>query len=104
MNSFNILRSANIAIENLFKNSLTSILIVIGAIISKLLSNNLVKYAINRVEDNDPDNVSAVEQRAYTLGSLVRNIFNVLIYGTMFVMLLAEWGINITPILTGAEL
>jgi len=93
---------ASISPEQLTKSSLSSILIVIVALVSRLVAHQIVKYAIYKIEDDDPDNVNALEQRAYTLGSLARNIFNVIIYGTMIVMLLDAWGVNIAPILTGA--
>ncbi|PIP56365.1 hypothetical protein COX05_03425 [candidate division WWE3 bacterium CG22_combo_CG10-13_8_21_14_all_39_12] len=37
-----------------------------------------------------------------TLQQVLHNIISVVIWGIVFVMVLAEWGMNITPIITGA--
>ena len=76
--------------------------IVLGAFIIKFTSMFIVNALVARIEDDDPDSDTALEQRAYTLRSLVGNVFNVVVFGTALIMLLAEWGINIAPILTGA--
>ncbi|MFZ5425094.1 MAG: mechanosensitive ion channel family protein [Patescibacteria group bacterium] len=79
-----------------------SFVIVAIALVAKLASNQLVVYVLKTLEDNDTNTVNNLEQRAYTLASIVKSFFSVAIFGIAFVMLLSEWGINIAPILTGA--
>ena len=75
--------------------------IVVGAFVLKFVSVFVVNALVARVEDGDPETDTALEQRAYTLRSLTGNVFNIVIFGTAVIMLLDEWGVNITPILTG---
>jgi small conductance mechanosensitive channel len=76
--------------------------IILAALIGRLLAELVIKALVKKMEDEDPDTTTAIEQRTYTLAGLTRNILNILILGTTIVMVLAQWGINITPILTGA--
>lgn len=92
-----------IAIPTFFaEHIVASAVIVFLAFLIRVAVAKALKIAIIRVEDDDPEAVSALEQRAYTLGGVVRNTLNIVIYGTMMAMLLAEWGINIGPLLAGA--
>ena len=84
------------------KNMIYSGAIALIAILARIASGFIIKSLVKRLEDNDPEATSSLEQRAYTLASLARNIANVLILGTAGIMILSQWGINITPILTGA--
>jgi small conductance mechanosensitive channel len=88
--------------ENIINTLGTSAVIVLMALFTKLLSNALVKGVVRRVEDDNEDEDTALEKRAYTLSGIIKNLFNVVIFSAMAITLLAEWGINITPILTGA--
>jgi len=84
------------------KNLIYSLLILVLAAVSKHIAVVILKAAVAKVEDDDPKTTNALEQRAYTLGSLINNVLNVLIYGIAVVMILSQWGIDIMPILTGA--
>lgn len=88
--------------EYVTKNLIASGSIVLAAIVGRLLAEVIINRIIKKVEDDDTSSVSALEQRAQTLGSLIKNATNILIFGTMVVMIVSEWGINIAPILTGA--
>ncbi|MDC0449091.1 mechanosensitive ion channel [bacterium] len=87
---------------NITQNLTYSGAIILAAIVSRLFAAFFIKALVKRLEDNDPETTSALEQRTYTLAGLAKNITNVLIYGTAFIMVLSQWGINIAPILTGA--
>jgi hypothetical protein len=41
-------------------------------------------------------------QRAATIGSLLRSIASFVIYGTAFVLILGEFGVNLAPIIASA--
>jgi small conductance mechanosensitive channel len=53
-------------------------------------------------ETEDRSHVSEVEKRARTLGNIINNAGFVLILGVAIMMTLSEFGLNITPIITGA--
>lgn len=80
----------------------TSSVILLAALLSRVLVSSAIKAAIHKIEDDDPATNTALEQRAYTLGNVMRVALNLIIYGIAFITILSEWGINVTPILTGA--
>jgi small-conductance mechanosensitive channel len=89
-------------IEYLTKTSISSLSILAGALVIRVLIGIGINKLLKRLEDDDPDTTSELEQRSLTLASLGKNIANVLVYGIALIMVIAEWGINIAPILTGA--
>ncbi|MFN2494575.1 MAG: mechanosensitive ion channel family protein, partial [Pseudonocardiaceae bacterium] len=52
--------------------------------------------------DSAPLSTERRSQRARTIGSLLRSVSSFVIYGVAFVMVLAEFGIDIAPILASA--
>jgi len=68
-------------------------------------SYRLLKITIQRmeaiVEDDDSSTVSDQEQRAQTLGQILRNAGQILIYVIAGMMILRELGLDIGPILAG---
>lgn len=66
--------------------------ILVGAFVVKFIFMFTVGLLFDRIRG----------QRVKTLRSLIGNILNIVIFGTAGVMLLAEWGVSIAPILTGA--
>ncbi|MFC1722305.1 mechanosensitive ion channel family protein [Patescibacteria group bacterium] len=91
-----------IKMNNILENFITSTLIFIGAFIAKRIAYHVVSSAIHKIEDDDPSTDTALEQRAYTLGNVVKGALNILIYGIAFITIVSEWGIDVAPILTGA--
>lgn len=84
-------------------NHLTvSVVIIIIGLISKIILTRSIRLIISRIEDEDPDNTSALEARAYTLQSIANNVINLSFVSITFLIILSEWGINIGPILAGA--
>jgi len=84
--------------HNLIYTGVILLVAIIGRIIASLVINALVK----RIQDDDLESVSTLEQRTKTLAGLTNNIVRFAITGTAFIMILSQWGINIAPILTGA--
>ncbi|MCK5021921.1 MAG: mechanosensitive ion channel [Candidatus Pacebacteria bacterium] len=62
----------------------------------------IVKKLEKTVDDGNDSHVSKKEQRMETLGGLIINTGNVIIYGVLFLMILSLFGIDITPILASA--
>src|SRR5262245_25653249 len=53
-------------------------------------------------DDQRLQSAERLAQRARTIGSLLRSVSTFVIYGVAFVMILAEFGIDIAPILASA--
>jgi len=94
----NGLNMAGEAVERLI---VTGVIVVV-AIVAKIASKIFVKIVLNKIEDDDPEHDTTLEQRAKTLASLVNNFFTFLIFGITLVTILSQWGVDIAPILTGA--
>lgn len=87
---------------NFLANSWRSILIVIGGLVANAVLRKAVHVGVRRFDDEDPTTVSAREQRAQTLGNVLNTVGGIAIWGIVFVTLLSEWGLDITPLITGA--
>ena len=81
---------------------LTSTIILISAVLLRVLAFTVLKASIHKIEDDDPTTNTTLEQRAYTLGNIIKSALNLTIYGIAFITIMAEWGINVAPLLTGA--
>lgn len=81
---------------------LTSIIILIAAFLLRIFAFAVLKASINKIEDDDPATNTALEQRAHTLGNIIKGTLNIAIYGIAFITIMSEWGINVAPLLTGA--
>lgn len=77
---------------------LNTLLIIFLALMTKYLGNS----GINSLTQKVSIKRLGMEQRAQTLGSVLKSILNVIILCVTGVTLLSEWGINVTPIITGA--
>ncbi|MFB9246672.1 mechanosensitive ion channel family protein [Sphaerisporangium melleum] len=93
------------------------VLIAVAALIARALLHRLIDRVIRRAADGVlperlrlrnagvADGAAALlterrRQRAETLGSVLRSLVSVVIYGTAAMMILARFGLNLTPILT----
>jgi small-conductance mechanosensitive channel len=76
--------------------------IVLVAILARISAGFVIRTLVKQLQDDDPDTVSTLEQRTTTLASLANNIVKFVVGGTALIMVLSQWGINVTPILTGA--
>ena len=81
---------------------LASIIILGVAFLVRMLGFSALKASIHKIEDDDPTTNTTLEQRAYTLGNIIKSALNLIIYGIAFITIMAEWGINVAPLLTGA--
>jgi small-conductance mechanosensitive channel len=84
------------------KNLVYTGAILLVALLARILANFLIKALVKQLEDDDPESVSTLEQRTQTLAALAKNIVKFIVWGTAMIMVLSQWGINVTPILTGA--
>jgi len=76
--------------------------IVVGAFVLLKMINIAIMHVENLVEDDDTTTTSETEKRAKTLGKIINNAALVLVIGVAIMMILSEFGMNITPIITGA--
>lgn len=84
------------------KNLALSIVIILMGVVARLIAEVVIKAIVKRVEDDNPDEDSDIEKRAYTLASIIKNTANLLIIVSIMLSVMSQWGIDITPILTGA--
>jgi small-conductance mechanosensitive channel len=87
---------------NISSRLITTALILLAALLLRVIAFAIIKTAIKRIEDDDPTTNTALEQRAYTLSSVIKGALNLIIYGIAFITIMSEWGIDVAPILTGA--
>lgn len=74
----------------------------VGAYVLLKMINIAIMHVENLVEDEDTTTTSETEKRAKTLGKIINNAALVLVIGVAIMMILSEFGMNITPIITGA--
>lgn len=77
---------------------------VINRFVVQAVAGTLVKRwpSLGQPPNATAQQTTRRKQRAEALGSLLRNVASVLIYGVVFVMILAKLGVNIAPILASA--
>jgi small conductance mechanosensitive channel len=76
--------------------------IILGAFVLLRIINLAVVQLERLVEDEDAATLSEAEKRAKTLGKIINSAGLVLVIGVAVMMVLSEFGIDITPIITGA--
>lgn len=96
----------NINLQQLISSSLPilirSALILLGGFVVNLIVGRLINTAVHKFDGEDDSTKSEREQRAQTLGDILIGTSKALIWGIVLITLLSEWGVNITPIITGA--
>ncbi len=79
---------------------------IIGILIGGYVVLKIIRLAIARmeqlVEDEDEGLQSEAEKRAQTIGRIINSFAMVIVIGVGVMMILAEFGMDITPIITGA--
>ena len=75
--------------------------IIAGAYVISKIVNLAVAQMENLVESKDPA-MSETEKRAKTLGKIINSTAIVIVASVSIMMILSEFGMNITPIITGA--
>jgi len=86
----------------LFPTLTKSLFILLIGFVAVKVAKKVVKTAVRKFDDGDDATVSEKEQRAQTLGDILNGATGITIWGVTIITLLSEWGINITPIITGA--
>lgn len=76
--------------------------IIIIALVSRIVAGIIIKRIVQSIEDDNPEEDTAIEKRTYTLASISKNAVNIFIIIITVLTLLSQWGIDITPFLTGA--
>jgi len=79
---------------------------IIGIIIGAYVVLKIIRLAVARMEqlvqDEDPTHQSESEKRAKTLGRIINSFALIVVLGVAVMMILSEFGMDITPIITGA--
>jgi small conductance mechanosensitive channel len=75
-----------------------TLLIILIALVVKSVGNSGIVSFISKMTTTRP----GLEQRTKTLASILKSLLNIGIFTVALITLLSEWGINVTPIITGA--
>ena len=76
--------------------------IVVGAFLVLRILNLAVMHLERLAASRDAAVPSEAERRAKTIGNIINSLGLVLVLGVAFMMILSEFGMDITPIITGA--
>ena len=97
MNIFGIDIATNIAKDITF-----TLVILAIALFARIVAGLSIKTVVKKLEDDNPKEDSALEQRTLTLASIFRNAINLTIVLISILMIMSQWGIDIAPVLAGA--
>lgn len=78
---------------------------IVGIVAGAVVVLRIIKLAVQQIEQFVRDKDAAASEahkRARTLGKIINNASVVVIIGVSLMMILSEFGMNITPIITGA--
>ena len=89
-------------LEILKLNATSIIWIAVLFFLGKRLLKFIIKKLTQMVDDGDDSFTSQKEQRAETLGNIIKSTGNVIIYSVILFMILNLFGVNIGPILASA--
>ncbi len=84
------------------QNALRIVLILILAWIVLRLLRSIVKRIERISDDGDPHTTSERKKRAQTIGRILRQASSVLVWSMTIMLVLAEFGVDLKPILAGA--
>ena len=92
-----------LSLSSSIASNLTYTAVIIAlAFIARMAAETIISSILKKFEDNNPNEESAIEQRAHTLANIFRNAISITIWTIAILTILSEWGIDILPILTGA--
>jgi moderate conductance mechanosensitive channel len=112
--------SPALTVDGLVHVGVTVAIIVLVAVILRFLVNRVIGHVAagagvpgmlslvrRRRGVSDADRIQAFgsarrAQRARTVGSVIRNAASILIFGTAFMMVLGQFGVNLAPVLASA--
>lgn len=92
----------NIPYQLIAANFLASLVIVFLTLVVRAFLFQIIRTSIEKVEDEDVERVSALEARAQTLGGIARSAVSLAVFVVSLLMILSEWGIDITPLIASA--
>jgi len=84
------------------QNALRIVLIVVLAWLARRLLRSIIKRIERISDDGDPNTTSELEKRAQTIGRILRQASSVLVLSVTTMLVLAEFGVDLKPILAGA--
>ena len=84
------------------QNTLRIVLILVLAWLIHRLLRSIIKRIERISDDGDPHTTSELEKRAQTIGRILRQASSVLIGSVTAMLVLAEFGVDLKPILAGA--
>lgn len=102
--SQNFLTTLNLEVIllNFLSRGLRSLLIVLIAVLILKAIKKGIRLGLKKLEEEDGGTAPQRRQRAQTLGDILNSTAAFIIGAIAFITLLSEWGVNITPIITGA--
>ncbi len=84
------------------QNTLRIVLILVLAWLVHRLLRSIIKRIERISDDGDPHTTSELEKRAQTIGRILRQASSVLVWSVTIMLVLAEFGVDLKPILAGA--
>ena len=84
------------------QNTLRIVLILVLAWLIHRLLRSIIKRIERISDDGDPHTTTELEKRAQTIGRILRQASSVLIGSVTAMLVLAEFGVDLKPILAGA--
>lgn len=109
-----------LTVDGLVRTGVTVALIVVVAVVLRFVVNRVIRHVAagagvpgllsllrRRRGISDADRIRAFgsarrAQRARTVGSVIRSAATILIFGTAFMMVLGQFGVNLAPVLASA--
>jgi moderate conductance mechanosensitive channel len=84
------------------QNALRIVLILVLAWVVGGVLRSIIKRIERLSDDGDPNGSSELEKRAHTIGRVLRQAASVLVWSITIMLVLAEFGVDLKPILAGA--
>jgi small conductance mechanosensitive channel len=84
------------------QNAMRIVLILLLAWLVRRLIRSIIKRIERISDDGDPNTTTELEKRAQTIGRILRQASSVLVWSVTTMLVLAEFGLDLKPILAGA--
>lgn len=100
MNYLNLLNVNNL--EHISVRLISSGVVLTIGLIIQLIGTALIKKTTKHALNADDESSSTFQQKIRTLVGIINSIWGFVVFGIVFLMILSSWGLDISPILTGA--
>lgn len=100
MNYLNLLNINNL--ESVSVRLISSGVVLTIGLVIQLIGSALIKKFTKHALNADDETSSGFQQKIKTLVGIINSIWSFIVFGIVFLMILSSWGLDITPILTGA--